>query len=241
MSRHFAGIATLGLFFCLLNSQLQAGRVPGKPPSEAEMERWWNDLELDEVTASRALLNFSDWPVESVAFLKGKMKPLMLKDDRLDDLLVALGDKNEHIWKPAFEELEYFDPRLSVNLEALMDSRTKTPARQRLVEILSGREAESLAGKEIILRPHGGGQDGPKYFNFFDGRGSWWAEPTVSKINSASWGSTKKKWTRAVRAIVLLEHIHSKEALAILKEMATGHADALPTRTAKEAVERLSK
>jgi hypothetical protein len=48
-------------------------------------------------------------------------------------------------------------------------------------------------------------------------------------------------WDRAARAIVLLENIGGADALAILKEMATGHPDALPTRAAKEAVERLTR
>ena len=53
-------------------------------------------------------------------------------------------------------------------------------------------------------------------------------------------GNPKKKWTRAVRAIVLLEHIGTPDAVAVLKELATGHADAQPTKAAKEAVARLS-
>ena len=52
--------------------------------------------------------------------------------------------------------------------------------------------------------------------------------------------NTKKKWTRAVRAIVLLEHIGSPDAEAILKEMATGHPDAHPTKVAREALKTLA-
>ena len=46
----------------------------------------------------------------------------------------------------------------------------------------------------------------------------------------------KKKWTRAERAIVLLEHIQTPAAIAILEKMATGHSEAQPTKVAKEAL-----
>jgi hypothetical protein len=48
-------------------------------------------------------------------------------------------------------------------------------------------------------------------------------------------------WTRAVRAIVLLEHIGTPGAVAILKDMATGHPDAQPTKVARDCLERLAK
>jgi hypothetical protein len=38
---------------------------------------------------------------------------------------------------------------------------------------------------------------------------------------------------------VLLEHIGTPEAVAILKDMASGHPDAQPTRVAREALDRL--
>ena len=75
-----------------------------------------------------------------------------------------LGDEKDEVWKMAFEELEYFDPRLTIELEVLMASVTLTPARQRLVEVLSGREAGSLARQAVNLRKFSGG---------FSSRGRW--------------------------------------------------------------------
>jgi hypothetical protein len=101
---------------------------------------------------------------------------------------------------------------------------------------LSGREAGSLKDRtELTLRKTGTG------FNFTGktvrGVGSWWAEQRVERINSGDpRRDTKKKWTRAVRAIVLLEHIRTPEAVAILKTMASGHPDAYPTKVAREAL-----
>jgi hypothetical protein len=206
----------------------------------ATMEAWWTDLEKDELEASRALLNLADQPKEAVAFLKAKLKPLKIDGERVQDLLTNLGSEDEKTWKLAFEELEYFDPRLAFDLESLMRDVKEPLVRSRMVEIMSGREADSLKGKDVTIRPVGQGKDF-QGFNFFDGRGSWWAEHRIERINASHWFREKKKWTRAVRAVVLLEHVASPEARAILKDMATGDADAQPTKVAVEALARVEK
>jgi hypothetical protein len=199
---------------------------------EKQIEAWWVDLEKGDMAATKALLNLSDRPNDTVAFLKKRLKPLTISSGQVKALLLKLGNGNESVWKPAFEELEYFDPRLAIDLQMLMDRYTEAPTRQRMVEIMSGREAESLKGKDVQLRKFGGPDD----FNFFANNvGSWWAEKRVERISSEFWRNTKKKWTRAVRALVLLEHIGTPDAVAILKDMATGHPDAYPTKVAKQA------
>ncbi len=224
--------AAVGMAAMAMPLSLMAGADPSEA-DEKQMEAWWVNLEKGETPATRALLNLADRPKATVAFLKKKMKPLTITSGQVKALLLKLGNANDEVWKPAFEELEYFDPRLAIGLQTLMDRYTETPARQRMVEVLSGREAESLKGKNIQLRKFGGPDD----FNFFaQNEGSWWAENRVERINSFYWANTKKKWTRAARAIVLLEHIGTPEAVAILKDMATGHPDAYPTKVAKDAL-----
>ncbi len=227
--------AALGLATFVLLASSSTGANP-PVADEKQMEAWWADLEKGELEATRALLNFADRPKDAVDFLKKKLKPLTISSGQVKALLLKLGSSNEALWKPAFEELDYFDPRLAIDLETLMDRYTEYPARQRLVEILSGRDAGSLKDREDLkIRPVGTG------FNFSGktarGVGSWWAEHRVERINSGNArGDFKKKWTRAVRAIVLLEHIRTPDAVAILRDMAGGHPDAYPTKVAKEAV-----
>ncbi len=213
------------------------GPTPATPKDgQGAMEAWWADLEKPETDATRALLNMADRREETVAFLKAKMKPLKISAAEVRALILKLGNDNEKVWKPAFEEMEYFDPRLAIDLETLMDRYKEAPGRQRMVEVMSGREAGQLAGKTVILRGVRG--DG---FNFFaqPNFGSWWAEHKVERING--WGNPKKKWTRAVRAIVLLEHFGTPGAVAVLKDMATGHPDAQPTRVARESFDRVNE
>ena len=199
------------------------------------LEISWIDLANGDVKASRALLDLYDRAKEAVPFLKEKMKPLKISSGQVKALLLKLNNGDERVWRAAFEELEYFDPRLAIELPELMERVQESPGRQRMVEVLSERDPGSLAGKSIELRPVGDG------YNFFAPEfGSWWAEPKVSRINSARWSDIKRKWTRAQRAIVLLEHIGTPEAVSILKEMAAGHPDAQPTKVAKEALERIA-
>ncbi len=207
-------------------------------PDDKRIESLWADLEKGDLEASRALLNLSARPRDAVDFLKRKLKPLKLSSGQAKALLLKLGNGEESVWKPAFEELEYFDPRLAIDLQILMDRYKEAPGRQRMVEVLSGREAGQLAGKEVSLRPVG--QDG---FNFFaqPNFGSWWAEHKIERINSHVHRTDKKKWTRAVRAIVLLEYLGTPDAEEILKDMAKGHPDAQPTKVAKEALKTLAR
>lgn len=216
-----------------LGGEPPAAKSP-EAPKPSPMEQSWLDLEKGELPAARALLRMSTMPSETVAFLKVHLKPLKLDPEELTKALARLDSEDGKVWNAAFEELEYFDPRLAVDLETLMENVTTKPLRQRLVEILSGREAGSLGEGDVQLRNTGGDN-----FNFVGGIGSWWAEVKVSRLGTMPWGDRKKKWERAARAIALLEHIKSPEAIALLKDMATGHPDAAPTQYAAEALLRI--
>ncbi len=110
-------------------------------------EAWWRDLEKGKTEAARVLLEMAGRREETVAFLKARIKPLKVTAAEVRALLLKLGSENEKVWKPAFDELEYFDPRLAFDLQTLMDHYTETPGRQRMVEILSGFEAGKLGNQ----------------------------------------------------------------------------------------------
>jgi hypothetical protein len=201
------------------------------------MDNLWLDLEKGELEASRALLELCDRPKEAVPFLRKKMKPLKIDDEQVRALLDWLGSDQDEIWNSAFEQLEYFDPRLAIDIVTLMAEVKETPARQRMVEVMSGREPGSLGDKTVNL----GGIGRAEGMYFSSKNGTWWAENDVARINvREGWNNPKRKWTRAVRAIVFLEHIRTPEAVAILEDMATGHPKAQPTWVAKEALKRIA-
>ncbi len=231
--------ASLGLaaggFLLLLCSAAAAKPARSEAGSGQQFDAQWTDLEKGDADAARALLQLSAQPKDAVAFLARKLRPLKIDAKEVNRLLAQLGSNDEAVWKKAFEELEYFDPRLAIDLETLMNTVTEAPARQRMVEVLSGRPAESLAGQQVNLRAIGQGEG----YNFV-AQGSWWAEHKVARINSTGWGNTRTKWTRCVRALMLLEHVGTPEAVAVLRAMAQGHPDAQPTRVAKEALQRIA-
>jgi hypothetical protein len=222
----------VGLFVLGLATVLLA-----QAPDEKRMEAWWADLEKGDTEATRAVLRLSARPADAVAFLRKKMRPLRLSSGQAKALLLKLGNGEVSVWRPAFAELEYLDPRLAIDLQTLMDRYKESPVRQRLVEVLSGRDPGSLKGKDVQLRKFGGPDD----FNFTADNGSWWAENRVDRLGTYAWDFSKRKWKRAVRAIVLLEHIGTPDASDILKAMAGGHPDAYPTKVAREALKTLGR
>jgi hypothetical protein len=200
--------------------------------NEKTLESWWADLGESEPAASQALLDFSAHPQQTTTFFKQKLRPLKITADEVQTRLTDLDSDNPAVWKPAFDDLSYRDPRLAVDLESLMDGVKQSPARQRLVALLCDAAPDTYAGKTIGLRQTSNGQ-----FNFYSDHSSWWAESNIANLNSSGW-TGKKSWNRAVRAIVLLGHIGSPDALAILKDIASGNPDAQPTQVAKAMLQK---
>jgi hypothetical protein len=224
-------LAMLAVLLAACFSTIRTAGADQPQVTEKQMESWWSDLALDEPQASRALLRFASNPEQSVTFLETRLVPLT--PERLDGLLVQLGSADEATWKAAFDELRYFDPRLAVDLEPLMDKVKTYPLRERLVDVLSDRPAGSAGSGEIKLRRVGDAKD--NWYNFSSKIGSWGAEPSVARLGIYIY-TPKAYWKRAIRAIVLLEHIGTPDAINILNNMAGGDPDAQPTAVAKEAL-----
>jgi hypothetical protein len=215
--------------------------APVPAAGNKELDGAWADMLKPEPEGTRAVLKFAARPKDAIPYFKEKLPPLKLTAEQLQPLLVDLGSEKEDVWKAAVEKLDYFDARLAVDLEKLMalpEVQDLTP-RARLVAILSGeRKADGMikTGKPIVLNKHGAANEEP-YYNFFQ-EGSWWAEAKIEKLNIGSWGNRRPAWTRAVRAIALLEFYNTADANAVLARLAEGHPDAQPTRVAKAALKK---
>lgn len=218
------------IFPCLL-----VGQDSEKDEAKSEktrLESLWDDLAKEEPESTGAILEFTRNPEETVQFFKEHLLPLRLDEDSFDELLTKLGSDDEKVAQSAYDQFAYRDPRLHLGLEELMERAPDAPLRQRLVEVLSGRKFGSLEEQEIQLRRVNGG-DEDDYFNFSSGGSSWWAEAKISRIGRNGWNS-KPQWTRAVRAVKILEYLGTPEATSLLARMAQGHKDALPTIVAKK-------
>ena len=106
--------------------------------SKVDLNDLWLDLEKGD-RRPRTSSRLSSTPRESIAFYEWEeWKPLRIENEKVKALIDWLGSDDEAIWKPAFEELGWFDPRLEIDLVTLMSTVTQPPARQRLVEVLCG-------------------------------------------------------------------------------------------------------
>jgi hypothetical protein len=197
----------------------------------------WDDLAGDEQSATRAVLALSARPREAVQLLAARLRPLQLEREQAERWLADLASPDAAVWRPVVDVMLYFDPRLAVGLKELMTDVTDADARRRLVAALQGHgDPDHYADRTIELRGFLDEDDG---YNFAviepsGARYTTWAEYRVERICHHS-------WVRAVRAVVLLEHIGTPDAVAVLRDMATGHPDALPTKAAQDALARLDK
>jgi hypothetical protein len=232
------------VFVLLLTPPMTAYPPPAAQDPVAKLKQYdglWADLAGDEAPATRALLKLSTKPDDAVALFAARLKPLKIEESKVRLLLADLGSDKDAVWKPAYATLQYFDPRLAIDLPTLMNDVTESPARWRLFCLLSGRgNVDKLPDEESVSLTDHKGEKGDVFYNFRVKNGSSWAEHRVDRLNS-NYGTTLVHWTRAVRAISLLEHIGTPAAEAVLKDLATGHADAQPTKAAKEALKRLGK
>jgi hypothetical protein len=228
-------LVLLSVLIGLMASLSVAASGPGDKEETKELEALWADLYKDEPDASNAVLKLFKQPDKAVPFLKAKLRPLKLDADRCKQLLKDLGSKDEKVWKAAWDELDYRDPRLAIDLQTLMKDVSETPARTRMVELCIQLEADSLTGKDVQIKPVG--DDG---FNFTADNGSYWAEHRIDRIGKPPW-APKMSWSRAARGVAILEQIGSAEAVKVLEQMADGHPDAFPTKAAKESLKRLKK
>ena len=214
------------------------------PSREHNLKTHWNALLGTEPSSTRAILQLAKTPEATIAFIANRVHPLTLSDERLERLLDDLRSSDDSVWKAAFHELEYFDPRLALGIEDLLkrDAFQDSPARNRLVAVLSGRRPERTSNYGFIrLRASTCGG-----FNFVGSvdpaksESSWWAEHKVERLNGYV-GNIKQEWTRLIRAICLLEHFGTSESMSIVKKISKGHPDAAPTKIAKATLKRYSK
>lgn len=192
----------------------------------------WKDLEKPEPAASRAVLALAARPREMVAMAQGRLVPVQIDAAEVRKQLALLGSDDEKVWLAAYERLTYQDPRLAIGLETLMGEVTDEPARSRLAAVLSDDEPEEAAQLGDVRLQHVGTN-----YDFFKttadgGTRSWLAEDKLSRLTNDR-RITKKQWVRADRAIAILAQMGTPEALALVKEMATGNAEADPTKVAK--------
>src|ERR1019366_5016971 len=149
-----------------------------------------------------------------------------------------LGSDDEKVWEPALLKLEFLDPRLNKPTESLLQDLSNPNARSRLASLLTINGPDQWLGYDVTCKTDVN-NNGWSYLTFKKGddtTGTYSVQDRVSDF-----GQYKTQWQRADQAIVLLQHIGTPEAIAIIRDMAAGHAGAQPTKVAKLALESLGE
>jgi hypothetical protein len=207
-------------------------------PEDENKLMWacWDDLAKDEPWPTRAVLDLYDRPRQGVKFLRDRLQPLKISQSDLDAAINDLGSSDEKIWRPAFEKLEYLDPRLTKSSHDLLQDLTDTTARSRLSALFTGSAPEQWIDYDVSCGP----TDNGNTTLYFNKAGNIRTNVTVQE-NPGDFGQSKSQWNRADHAIVLLQHIGSPEAIAIIRDMASGDPRAQPTTVAKLALRSLGE
>lgn len=259
MMRRLMPLAVLA--FSISCAQVDAGDKPLP-------EHLWADLAASkEAAVHRAIMAMARASDETVvAFLKGRLRPVKVEPQRVTQLLKDLDSDRFATREEATEELEYLGKYVEAELKKTLDSKPSLEVTQRVQRLLSilveeAGEVPAVQSWSINGLPVQGFPGGQPGFGFPGGIGGGfpgvgfpgagfgagagggmvqWGYYYPAKPAEAKEPVRIIYWQRAVRAIGVLEHIGTSEARALIESMARGEPDALPTREAKAALERLA-
>jgi len=216
---------------------LATGPLFGQGPA---LEKLWADLaSKDEAQATRAALKLAATPPETLALLKAKLKVVKLADDRFAALLKQLDSDEFDARDAAYQELEYHGKTIRGRLEKAVENKPSPEVRNQLTRLIEASYGDDLVPPPAApLNPAGGisiSTIGGKRIIKIDGREIDLNPKVIEKRGP------QPAWVQAARAVAVLEHLESPEAKALLKNLADGEADALPTKAAAAALGRLNK
>jgi hypothetical protein len=256
--------ASLGAF---VGAQETKDRPEG---ATSALDSLWVDLATsEEDRVFHAVLKLSATPKETVAFLKTHLVPVKADAKHVNQLIEDLDSKQFDTRKKAEESLQYLGrfaspylrkaleakPSLDVSkrIEALLEKMPYDPmsevavlyakleenpkdveTRRKLIKALAEfRDALKLELPEGKTNANGATVATVVRF----------PEDPKAKMNQPAKRLTgpSPQWVRAKRAVAVLEHIGTAEAREVLKGLADGEPEALPTKEARAALERLGK
>lgn len=203
-----------------------------------ELDELWKKLGADSVESVDATLRFARRPAEATLYLTQKLRPLKMDEKEAKQLIARLFSDKEDESKEAERELYDRTPLLAMPIKDVWAEAQTEEQRRRLVCVLFGR----MTGHEqddYILRPDAGGTYHFVANKFQGGRQVGSTAVQVPHSVADSWYDLR--WGQKSRAVYVLEHIGTPEAVKVIEAMATGHEDASPTKAAKDALARLKK
>ena len=218
------------------------------PRAKKEIPKRTTDEIWKSIGEDRAVLQLIARPEKEILGVLGeKLKPMILSKERAKKLLADLGDDKLTVAEAAFRELSYFDPRLAFTAEEIFNELPQGLGRQRIAAFFLNQPIDEFLGGKVTYTS--GASFRGKVDHEVPSQLSVANFPNL-RIGVSSFGGSVEEtvrtisWldsNRCVVGIVLLEHLGTPDAVKALETMATGHADASPTKAAKESLDRLKK
>lgn len=235
-------------------------RWDGEKLQADQHKRDWDKLKplTNREEQTQAIMGFVlDRPAESVQFFRTKLRPLKLEKKRADELVKQLFSENEADWKAAVGEFAKLDIRLAYpardawKLAKTADERSKMAMvlHQEGARVMEGLlHLDVMAADEVPSVYRGDDTEFAKHALFYEKK----LRPGVPKEVWEKLGGAEYDicapgdfaslnvlhWHREESAIYILDAIGTDDAIAVIKEMATGHPDPGPTKAAKEVLKR---
>lgn len=232
----------------------------GGGPQVEQHKRDWDSLQ--PLTARQqqlgAVMGFVlDRPAESVQFFRTKLRPLKLEKKRADELVKQLFSDKEADWKAAVGEFARLDIRLAYPVREAWELAKTADERSKMAMVLHQNGARVMDG--LLHYDVKAADEVPQLFasedKGFVKHGLFYQKtvrpdvpPEVSeKLGGADYDICAPGdfatlnltiWHREESAIYILNAIGTDDAVAVIKDMATGHPDAGPTKAANEVLKR---
>lgn len=205
---------------------------------------WQDLLSADEAKAARAVALLASKPKEGVEYLAAKLVPLKVEPKRFAALVADLGSKDFPTRDAATVELEYLGKFAKAELETARKEATVPEVKDRLTKLLgkvAAFEASEKANEAVPEKPVLKGRSvsvtngGNGIQIIIDGKPLELTPKVIEKLPPPA------TWTRAGRAIGVLEFVGTPEAIKHLEALALGDDNAPPTKQAQDALARLKR
>ncbi len=228
---------------------------------QAPLAELWK-REPEKFATTETVNQFLDRPADAVKLMKKALKPVTLSKSDAEKLLARLFDKEPKEWRAALSAIHYHDLRLAMPVEDLWTYAKTATHRGRLLTALTIRDDYSTPGApddfdlDISHKPYDYSLSATRWegVSFVELYVVTELRKGVSEEQLTDdqkrllkrWNSTpntlhqfrRDKWPKEECAIYILDAIGTDDAIAVIKDMATGHADAGPTKAAKEVLKR---
>jgi hypothetical protein len=256
--KHLEALASgddAGIFTVEAKAVVHRFTSPRDPLGEKPATMWkW---ELSKFTSPEAVDRLLAVPKDTLPLFKEKLMPLTLTKKDGEKLLTRLFSDEAKEVQAALREIQYYDLRLAMSVEQAWEE-AKTPTHRgrivsamwlqsvmdfdlsrvdeqhRLLDYTYHPPDAEFDGWHATTRLRAGLSDDDVRKAVGVG-GSTRVDNTLADKHS-KWGAAR--WRREESAIYILDAIGTDDAIAIIKDMATGHADAGPTKAAREVLKR---